>query len=207
MDRAARLSSMRLPVGTLLVCVTAAVAYGAAPLQAGLVYDRLAIGEGELWRLLTGNLVHHSGAHLVCNVAPFLIVGALLEIQRSRHFVALCLLAGALIGATLYAARPDLIVFGGLSGIVTALVVYLCLNGLDKGGAWRWLCVIGLVLLAVKIGAEFVSGASLLLSAGPQDFVPVPESHALGAAAALLVIMCNRFVSTRFWGRTKYSGT
>jgi len=191
-DSTARLSSLRLPVGTLLIGAAAGALYWMAPLQALLVYDRAAIGGGELWRLFTGNIVHHSGAHLFCNLTAFLIAGALVEMQDRRQLVQLCLFAGALIGAVLYAARPELIVFGGLSGIVTALAVYLCLAGLDKVGACRWLCLMVLVLLAVKLATEILSGASILLSTGPRDFTPVPESHLVGAAAAALLFLRER---------------
>lgn len=183
---------MRLPVATLLICAAAGAVYVMAPLQALFVYDRAAIGGGELWRLVTGNLVHHSGAHLVFNVMAFLVAGALVETQRCRHFFLLCLLAGALIGAALYAARPELIVFGGLSGVVTAAVAYLCLIGLTQAGACRWLCLTASIILVAKIASEMATGSSILLGAKPQDFAPVPESHLVGAAAAILLFLWER---------------
>jgi rhomboid family GlyGly-CTERM serine protease len=196
-DAAARLNPARLPAGTLLICAIACAVYSAPPLQALLIYDRAAIGDGELWRLVTGNLVHHSASHFAYDVVPLLIAGLLIEIQRHRHFIALCLLSGALIGLALYLGKPEVIEFGGLSGIVTAAVTFLCLHGLDKTGAWRWLCLVVLIILAAKIGAETAFGSSFVLGAGPQNFVPVPESHVIGAATALVLFLWVRHRSLR----------
>lgn len=197
MDAAARLNPARFPVGTLLICAIAGAVYSSPQLQALLIYDRTAISDGELWRLMSGNFVHHSASHFVYNLVPLLIAGLLIEIQRHRHFVALCLISGALIGAALYLGKPEITVFGGLSGIVTAAVTFLCLHGLDKAGAWRWLCLAVLIILAAKISAELAFGSSFLLGAEPQNFVPVPESHVIGAATALLLFLWTKHKSLR----------
>jgi len=188
-DAASRLNPARLPFGTLFICAIAGAVFGSPQLQALLIYDRAAIGDGELWRLVTGNLVHYSAPHFAYDVTPLLIAGLLIEIRSHGHFVALCLLSGAFIGMALYLGKPEVIVFGGLSGIVTAAVTFLCLQGLEKTGAWRWLCLAVLVCLALKISTEMAFGSSFLLGAGPQNFVPVPESHVIGAATALLLFL------------------
>jgi rhomboid family GlyGly-CTERM serine protease len=157
-------------------------------LQKLLIYDRAAIGDGEVWRLLTGNLVHYSGQHLAYNMVPLLIAGALIEIQRHGYFLVLCVAAGTLIGAALYAGKPEIVIFAGLSGIVTAAVTYLCLHGLGKRGAWRWLCLAVLICLALKIGVELALGSSFLFVV-ERDFVVVPESHAVGVVTALLMFL------------------
>lgn len=189
MDAAARLSPAGFPVWTLLICAAAGVVHGEPLLQAFLFYDRAAIEGGELWRLVTGNLAHHSALHFAYNVVPLVIAGALIEMQRLRHFPVLCLVSGTLIGAAVYLGRPEIAVFGGLSGIVTAAVTILCLDGLGRSGAWRWLCLAVLVCLVAKIGAELALGSSLFLGDGRPDFVTVPESHAVGAATAFLLFM------------------
>lgn len=189
MDAATRLNPVRFPLWTLLVCAIAGAVYSSPPLQALLIYDRAAIGDGELWRVVTGNLVHHSASHFVYDVVPFLIAGTLMEIQQLRYSAALYLASAVLIGAALYLGKPEIIVFGGLSGVVTAAVMFLCLHGLDETGAWRWLCLAVLVCLVTKTGAEMALGSSFLFTTEPQNFVPVPESHVVGAAAALLLFL------------------
>jgi len=76
-------------------------------------------------------------------------------------------------------------------------VVFLCLHGLDKAGAWRWLCLAVLACLAAKICVEMEFGSSFVLAVQPGNFVPVPESHAVGAAAALLLFLWSRHAVRR----------
>jgi rhomboid family GlyGly-CTERM serine protease len=188
-DAATRLTPAGFPVWTLLICAAAGVIHGTPPLQALLIYERAAVDGGELWRLVTGNLVHHSTSHFVFNVVPLVIAGALIEMQRLRQFLLLCVVSGMLVGAAIHLGRLEIVVFGGLSGIVTAAVTILCLNGLNRTGAWRWLCVAVLACLVAKIGAELTLGWSLVFGGGQSDFVAVPESHVVGAATALLLFV------------------
>lgn len=189
MAASARLSAIPVPIWTLLLCGVAASVFSLPLAQTALVYNRAAIADGELWRLVTGNLVHLSTPHFLYDVTALLVAGALVEMHRYRHFATLCLVSGALIGVTLYVAMPEIVVFGGLSGVVTAAVTYLCLHGVQQGGAWKWLCLLMLAGLVTKLGVEMAFGFSLTLGAGTQTFVPVPVSHVTGAVAALLLFV------------------
>lgn len=176
-----------IPVVTLLLCGAVVAIHLLAGWQAWLVFDRVAIETGEWWRLATGNLVHYSPPHLLVNIAAFVVAGTLIEARRLPYFAVLCLVAGIVIGLSVYVAEPGLRHFAGLSGIATAAVVYLCLFGLGDGGWWRWLCVAVLAGVALKLGAELVFGFSLLSAAGPVPFRPVPTSHAAGALMAVVM--------------------
>jgi len=185
----ARLNAIPIPIWTLLLCGVAASVFSLPLVQTALVYNRAAIADGEFWRLVTGNLVHLSTPHFLYDVTALLIAGALIEMHRYRHFATLCLISGALIGVTLYIAKPEIVVFGGLSGVVTAAVTYLCLHGVQQEGAWKWLCLLVLAGLVAKLGVEMAFGFSLTVGAGTQTFVPVPVSHAVGAVTALLLFV------------------
>ena len=189
MDAPARLIPPGLPLTTLLLCGAAAAVLALPPLQAALIYSRAAIEGGEAWRLITGNLVHLSPSHFFYDVVALLVVGTLIETRRYRCFSLLCLASAALIGATLYAFKPEILVFGGMSGVVTAGVVFLCLHGLREIGAWRWVCLATLICFAIKMSLELALGSSLLLLTGmeSQGFAPVPLSHVVGAATAFLL--------------------
>jgi len=185
----APLNAIPVPIWTLLLCGVAASVFSLPPVETALVYNRAAIADGELWRLTTGNLVHFSTSHFLYDVTALLVAGALIETQCYRHFATLCLASSALIGVTLYIAMPEIVVFGGLSGVVTAAVTYLCLHGARQGGAWKWLCLVVLACLVTKLGVEMAFGFSLTVGAGTQTFVPVPVSHAAGAVTALLLFV------------------
>lgn len=183
----ALLSTARLPVRTLVICAAALLVHSVPGLGPLLIYDRAAIADGELWRLLTGNLVHLSDAHLALDLAAFLIAGAIIEQRGYRHFTTLCVSAAALIGVAIYLFEPQLQFYGGLSGVVTAAVVYLCLQGMTESGGWRWLCAAMLTGLSAKLWIELVSGKSLLMIVGSVNFVAVPLSHLTGAVVAVIL--------------------
>jgi rhomboid family GlyGly-CTERM serine protease len=158
-------------------------------LQALLIYDRAAITAGEYWRLATGSIVHLSGPHLAANIAALLIAGGLLEFRRIPRYATLFLCASVCSGAALYVAQRELLYFGGLSGVVTAAVVFLCLHGLKEEGKWKVLCMAALALICLKVGLELSFGRTLLSYAPGQAFVPAPLSHAAGALTALLLFL------------------
>lgn len=192
MDAAARLTAARLPVWTLVICTSAVIVFGSAAIQAFLIYDRNAIAHGELWRLVTGNFSHFSTTHLVYDLVAFLIAGTIIEVRGYRYFSTLCLSAATLIGVVLFFAEPAMHYYAGLSGVATAAVAYLCLHGLTEKGTWRWLCAAMLLGLLAKIGIELALGRSLLFEIGAQEFMPVPLSHLVGAATALLLFVLVR---------------
>ncbi|MEK6770137.1 MAG: hypothetical protein AABY62_00640, partial [Pseudomonadota bacterium] len=86
-----------------------------------------------------------------------------------------------------YLLEPGMRYYGGLSGVVTAVVVYLCLWGLTETGWWRWLCAGVLTLTTVKVWFELAMGRSFLDTGGEHPFIPAPLSHAAGIANAVLL--------------------
>jgi rhomboid family GlyGly-CTERM serine protease len=193
MDAPRRIGQPRAwPARTLLLCAAVVLIFFLPALSGALVYDRAAIADGQWWRLLSGNLVHHSGAHLALNVAALFVVGALMETRRHDRMVSLCVIAGLGIGLALYLAEPNLLYYGGLSGVVTALLVYLCLHGLRDASWWRWLCLAALMGLAIKVCAELWLNDAFLNFSQPQPFLPSPLSHLAGAATALLFFLLQR---------------
>lgn len=166
--------------------------------QAGLIYSASAIAQGEWWRLLTGHLVHLSSSHLAYNLAAILVAGSLLEARRHPHVVLLCLFSALMISVVLYLMQPALAYYGGLSGVVIALVVYLCLHGAGERTGWGWICRSILAVVVLKTIYELVFSESPLQLVTDQPFVVVPLSHAMGLVSALLL-----YLAADLWGRRK----
>jgi|CXWL01.1.fsa_nt_gi rhomboid family GlyGly-CTERM serine protease len=184
---------MILPRWTFLAVGIATIVYLLPSLGDALIYDRASIQAGEWWRLLTGNWVHLSDMHFISDVIGLLVIGSMLEQQKNSGMWLVYLISGIVIGMVIFLCLPTLQFFGGLSGIVTATLVYFCLTGLIKQGAWRRVCLSLLVMVALKIAIEFMLGVSILSSTNQQSFIPVPASHLSGAASALLVFALTRF--------------
>lgn len=193
MVSATQFTAMKIPLWTMLLCSIASVIFFVPSLGDAAIFDRDSIVSGEWWRLITGNLVHLSAMHFISDVLALFVVGTIIELRGDRFLALVYCTAGMVIGLVVFMTSPELRYFGGLSGIVTAAAVYLCLEGLRDTGAWRWLCLFGLVLVAIKIGLEFMFGQSLLSVTEPHLFVPVPASHLAGACTALFVFILTRY--------------
>lgn len=186
MDQRPPLITPTLPVLTLVIGAFALIIFLFPELGNLLIYDRTAIIHGEIWRLLSGNLVHFSVAHLLYNLIAWLIAGTLIEFHAYRFFLLLCLSSSILIGTALFILKPELYFYAGLSGIVSAAVTYLCLQGLGEKGIWRWLCAATLAGMIAKTVIEMGSESSFVLLMSKENFVPVSLSHLAGIIAALL---------------------
>jgi len=180
---------MKLPKWTLLVCVLATLLFLVPAFKDTMIYDRDAIIDGQWWRLITGNLVHLSTMHFTYDVLAMLVIGIVVELRGIRYVWLVYLFAAMDIGAAVFIASPELRFYGGLSGIVTATLVYLCMCWGLESGIWRMFCISMLVLVALKIGMEFMFGQSLLSAADPQLFIPSPVSHLAGALTGVLVFL------------------
>ncbi len=180
----------RVPVYTLSLLALAAVAAAIPSVGALLVYDRDAILKGELWRLLSGHLVHFSVFHLIADQFALGGAGCLIERRLRRATVWLYLAMAGAIGIALLLFEPRLARFGGLSGLAYGSVFYLALSHLRRGMPARALALTVLSALLLKLLVDGIQPVSFLGGPGFQSFVPVPLSHLIGVivAGAWLVV-------------------
>jgi rhomboid family GlyGly-CTERM serine protease len=184
--------SSRRPRLTLMLTAMVALLHGLAGAAPELlVFDRAAIADGELWRLVSAHWVHSDSEHLAWNVAGLLVLGWLFEpLLRARLLTVL--LVGTLgVDLLIWWMLPELERYCGLSGILNALLaagLYLM---------WRTsraplVILTGLGALA-KIAVEVSSASALFThSAWPS----VPGAHAAGFAAGLLYWLLIRSISS-----------
>lgn len=189
----------RFPVITLII-VFASVMVALVPTwQAALLYQRSDIMAGEWWRLFTGHWVHFSAKHLIYDTTVFGIAGWMIERRGCRNFIWLCVLTPLAIGLSLLFSAPQISVFGGLSGLATAAVVFLALNGLSDRGNWRWISIVALSATALKILFELLSGRFVFLSFTDASITSVPLTHLVGALCALFTYSWSRAASSNDW--------
>src|SRR5262249_40581548 len=138
------------------LAVAASLLPGAA---AWLQYDRVAISDGELWRVVTGHFVHWSGEHLFWDVLALGVLGWLCEQEAPRRFLACLAVSAVAIPAILWFAEPRMAAYRGLSGLDSALFAMLAGTIITESFVerdWTRLCLAGLVSIgfAAKIGFE-----------------------------------------------------
>lgn len=138
------------------------------------------------WRMWTAALVHLSPLHLLANLVGSAVVAAFgMVAGLPRHAAWAWLAAWPLTHAAL-AMQPQLLHYGGLSGVLHAgVAIAACQLGLQASGRRRWIGLAVLAGLAAKLVLERAWVAM------PQD-VPgwdiriAPLAHLTGAAAGLL---------------------
>ena len=174
----------RMPLWSLGLVAVALLTHrfdGAADL---FVYDREGIAAGELWRLLTGHLVHFSTAHLVNNLVVLVPALWLVETRYVKDAGLLLLVAASTVGIAVFAGAPELQTFGGASGISLAFLTYACLRGIHENRRWRMVCGVLLSIVCAKLAAEIFWGWGLL-NWEANGFVPVALSHFVGTATGI----------------------
>jgi len=192
---------LRFPAWTVLLCALAALAYAVPALGDALIYDRAAVGHGQWWRLLTGSLVHLSPRHFLADVPALFVLGALAEQRRERPLAVVYLVAALAVGATVHLGVPGVRTFGGLSGVVTALVVLVALENAGRGAPAQRLWRGVLVLVAGKLLVETCFDTSWLTAGGSEPYLPVPLSHLAGAGAALAFHFRGALAAATAWPR------
>lgn len=164
------------------------VLFGAAP--DALLYDRAAIADGQLWRLITGHVVHVDGGHLAWNVGAFFIMGTILETRLNlspRCHLGVLLSGVVAVSLWLWFGQSDLARYAGLSAVLNAQFIVLA------AVMWREtqnpLALVaglgGIAKTVVELGWQ-----TALLTAPP--WPPVPEAHAAGLLAGAAWVWVKR---------------
>lgn len=156
----------------------------AAGLQ--LELSRPALFSGQLWRLVTGHLVHWTWDHLLWDLLTFMVAVRICA-ARAPALLVRCLIASALaVPATVLALAPEIEVYRGLSGVDAAAYV---LAGLllveerraegDRAGAR--VVVALLVAFLAKLAYELATGGAVFMDSATAGVVTVPVGHLAGA--------------------------
>ena len=149
-----------------------------------LRYERAAVLDGEVWRLVTGHLVHADLRHLAWNVLGVLIVWGLFARDFTvRQWVVILIASTAATSLGFLLLEPDLEWYVGFSGV---------LHGCMAAGLVAWLrterdALTALVaaLFAAKLAWEHAYGP-LPFTAGSLSIPVVHEAHTYGAIGGAL---------------------
>jgi rhomboid family GlyGly-CTERM serine protease len=174
----------RWSVPLLIGAACLALALGGEPARNWASYDRVAVENGQAWRLLTAHLVHLGWGHLWPNLLALLLIGGLLEeFLKPVEWLAASFVTAVAIGVGLLVLDPAIQWYVGLSGVLHGLVacgaVTMLLAGHVRLGA---VLVVG---LALKLAWEQVYGGIPLTAASVGGPVVV-AAHLYGAVSGAL---------------------
>jgi rhomboid family GlyGly-CTERM serine protease len=173
-------------VGTVAACAAASSLSGCGDL---LQYDRSRVADGEIWRLLTGQMVHWTARMAIADLAVLLVLGVWLEREGRRRAVSLALGLGAVfVAAGIALLPPRLSFYRGSSGLASALFVLAALEAVrpPARSASRALAAGALLLFAAKLAWEITGGHPLFAGGLPEDVEAMPLIHLLGGIAGAI---------------------
>lgn len=159
----------------------------ATGLRRALEYRRAAVLHGQVWRLLTGNLVHLGWVHLARDVAGLFLIWGLVanSLQRSSRLWVLCV-CGLAVGLGLLAFNPQIEWYVGISGVLFGLLCAGALSQLRQRPAYAGTLLLGMAaVIAWTLYAGALPGETSDLGGRV-----VPQAHlygALGGAAFISV--------------------
>ncbi|MEJ2465098.1 MAG: rhombosortase [Candidatus Thiodiazotropha sp.] len=158
--------------------------------QSAMQYQRSAIRNGEIWRLITAHFTHLNGAHLLMNLIGLWLIWLLFFMQASTRSLCLFRLPIILLGTTLalFLFSPDLVWYRGLSGGLHGMLALALLL------QWRqhpYSNTLLLILFTGKIVWEQVAGPV----PGSEAWVAgrvIVDSHLYGAICGSLIWLFER---------------
>jgi rhomboid family GlyGly-CTERM serine protease len=169
------------------VLLTAAAREGAID---WLLATSAGVRAGQLWRLITGSLVHATWGHLIRDLALLVFVGVAYGDAIGRRFGLLALAGLALPAAAVFALEPDISIYYGTSGLTHALLAAAVIAELRRPGSrsLRLIAAVIAVVLSAKLGYELATGAPMF----PMDLGPgvrqLPIAHAAGALVGVALV-------------------
>lgn len=167
----------------VLLAIAAALELVGQPAREWLRYDRTAIADGEIWRLLSGHVVHLGWSHLALNGAGLLLIVYLVAAQFSA-LQWLTIVSTVVIGTDLgfWYLQPQLSWYVGLSGLLHGLLAAGTVSGLSRKQAEFGL--IGAFLLGKLIYEQLLG--PLPGSVESTGGNVVVDAHLYGALGGLL---------------------
>jgi rhomboid family GlyGly-CTERM serine protease len=151
-------------------------------LRSGLEYHR-AQAE-QVWRALTGHLLHSNHWHLVMNLGALLLMLMLHQLYYSLKSFAFLLLAGcAGISMLLFLFSPDIQIYVGLSGWLHCFITVGALLDIKHKIQSGWLILLGVI---AKVAYEQWQGPDAELAALIDANVAI-DAHLYGVICGLLL--------------------
>lgn len=180
--------SAELPwLTALLVAGAILLWWGFGPAPAALVFDRAAITQGQIWRLITGHMVHSDAGHALWDIAALAAIGWLLETQCRLRMLLVSLLGCMAVDVGIWWFMPTLDLYCGLSGVLNTLFVVMLA---DLWAAHRHpIFPLAGIALCIKLAYEIHAGQSLIVATA---WPATPLAHLAGTLGGLLMLGAER---------------
>lgn len=170
-------------------------------LLTGLQFDRDAILHGQVWRLISGNLVHLSVEHFLLDVGVFLFIGILYEDGLGSSYPWMLLSTGLIVTTAILIGLPNMTIYRGLSGVDSGQVAaVLFMESQTRNRKWyEWILIVFAAgTFTLKLVYEWFTGRLFFSTGSLGDLgVPVPLAHVAGALGAVAFLAAAHVLSCR----------
>ena len=138
----------------------------------------------QVWRAVTGHLLHSNHWHLVMNLGALLLMLMLHQLYYSLHSFVLLLASGCIgISILLYLFSPDIQIYVGLSGWLHCFITVGALLDIKHKIQSGWLILMGVI---AKVAYEQWQGPDAELAALIDANVAI-DAHLYGVICGLLL--------------------
>lgn len=138
----------------------------------------------QIWRAVTGHLLHSNHWHLVMNLGALLLMLMLHQLYYSLNSFALLLMLGCIgISVLLYLFSPDIQIYVGLSGWLHCFITVGALLDIKHKIQSGWLILLGVI---AKVAYEQWQGPDAELAALIDANVAI-DAHLYGVICGLLL--------------------
>jgi rhomboid family GlyGly-CTERM serine protease len=163
--------------------------FGGDGVRNALSYDRVALMDGQYWRLLTAHFVHLDAQHALLNGLGLVLMWALFARDYSPlRWLALYLFSALTISAGLWFLSPEISWYVGASGALHGVMTAGTLAHLRRRDLDGWILAIFIV---AKLNYEQFAG-SMPFSGAAHTVVDAHLYGAIGGLALAFFLRSNR---------------
>ena len=171
----------------LAVCALLALPeLGGDPVRNALRYDRVALAQGEWWRVLTAHFVHTDATHAALNGLGVVLMWALFARDYSPlRWLVIYLFSALCISAGLWLFNPEVEWYVGASGALHGVMTAGTLAHLKRRDLDAWILA---VFIVGKLAYEQLSG-SMPFAGSTHTIVDAHLYGAVGGLALALLLL------------------
>ena len=165
----------------IVLCITTFFASSLNPL---LRFDRSDLYAGEVWRLITGHLVHLSAYHALMNILGLIMIRLIFPADLSnKNLPTAMLFIAASSSLALLICSPQLDWYLGFSGVLHGLFAFCLVLHLKPRISLDWL-ILGALIVKLSYEQLPAYDANYLM-----DYIHAPvavDAHLYGALAGMI---------------------
>lgn len=184
-----------------LLLLPAILITGLPALLPWLEYDRDAISEGQVWRLVTQNFCHWSWDHLIWDALAATVLALWATQYSIKQFLQTIILSSVMTSTGLYFWQADLIYARGLSGIDCALFGMVIFHTIqqahhDRDTLWLTLSLVSLTAFIFKTIYEIHTQQTVFMDSIEAGIIALPLVHLIGLVCGMVVPVIAKYKKT-----------